>query len=187
MKIWAIALIVPTLIVSVSAGESTPVDGPQVGERYQETIDRAWEKAIAGEVPTYACAGLKGRTMSEKEPSAAALRALLACNVDIPVRYFETYLDQVEAGEKTCMNFMTEMMTQLPAMTMSTDALWEMLESMEGSGDEETQAAAAEAITATAMDATADKGANDPKRIIKKRLTDRVNEVCPDVAGVVLR
>jgi hypothetical protein len=37
------------------------------------------------------------------------------------------------------------------------------------------------------MDATADKGANDPKRIIKNRLTERTQAVCPEIASVVLR
>ena len=54
--------------------------------------------------------------------------------------YFDVYLDKVEAGEKTCINYMMEMTTQLPAMTMSTDTLWETLESMEEFGDEEAQA-----------------------------------------------
>ena len=125
--------------------------------------------------------------MGSKDRSEAALRALLACNVDIPVRYFETYLDMVEAGEKTCMDYMREITTQLSAMTLSTDTLWEMVESVEESGDEDAQAAATEALTAVTMDATADPGANDPKRIIKNRLTEKTNEVCPEIAGVVLR
>ena len=160
---------------------------PQVGEDYQETVNRAWGLAVAGEVPTNACAGVKGRVIGKKDRSAAALRALLACNVEIPVRYFKTYLDKVEAGEKTCIDYMTEIVTQLTAMTMSTDALWEMVDTIEKSGDAEAQAAATEALTAVAMDATADKDANDPKRIIKNRLTDRTNEICPEVATVVLR
>lgn len=165
----------------------TPPGAPQVGEDYQETIDKAWGLAVAGEKPTNTCAAVKGRVIGKKDRSEAALRALLACNVEIPVRYFETYLDKVEAGEKTCINYMMEMTTQLPAMTMSTDTIWEMLESMEASGDEEAQAVATEALTDVAMDATADKDANDPKRIVKNRLTDRTQAICPEIASVVLR
>ena len=44
-----------------------------------------------------------------------------------------------------------------------------------------------EALTDLAMDVTADKTANDPKHIVKNRLTERTQAVCPDIAGVVLR
>ena len=168
------------------AASESPAGAPQVGQTYQGTIDRAWTKAVAGENPSSACAALKGRVIGSKDESESALRALLACNVDIPVRYFESYLDMVEAGDKTCMDYMTEMMTQLSAMTMSTDAIWRVLEKMEASGDAEAQAVATEALTEVAMDATADKGANDPKRIVKQRLADRTNETCPEIAAVVL-
>jgi hypothetical protein len=172
---------------SLAAEEAPAPDGPQVGGDYQETVDRAWGLAVTGEKPTNTCAAVKGRVVGKKDRSTEALRALLACNVDIPVRYFESYLDKVEAGEKTCINYMMEMTTQLPAMTMSTDVLGEMVESIKESGDAEAQAAATEALTDVTMDATADKGANDPKRIIKNRLTERTQAVCPEIASVVLR
>lgn len=166
----------------------SPPGAPQVGDGdYQETVDKAWELAVTGDKPSNTCAAVKGRVIGKKDRSEAALRALLACNVEIPVRYFETYLDKVEAGEKTCINYMMEMTTQLPAMTMSTDTIWEILESMGASGDEEVQAVATEALTDVAMDATADKDANDPKRIVKNRLTDRTQAICPEIASVVLR
>jgi hypothetical protein len=169
-----------------AAWSQTPPGAPQVGEEYQNTVDKAWGLAVSGEKPTNTCAAIKGKIVGKKDSSAAALQALLACNVEIPVRYFETYLDKVEAGEKTCINYMMEMTTQLSAMTMSADVLGEMVESIEESGDQEAQAAAAEALTAVAMDATAEQEANDPKRIIKMRLTNRTNEICPEVAAAVL-
>jgi len=172
---------------SIATEEAPAPDGPQVGGDYQETVDRAWGLAVTGEKPTNTCAAVKGRVVGKKDRSTEALRALLACNVDIPVRYFESYLDKVEAGEKTCMNYMMEMTTQLPAMTMSTDVLGEMVDSIEGSGDEQAQAVAAEVLNDAAIDATADKGVIDPKRIIKNRLTERTQAVCPEIASVVLR
>ena len=116
---------------------------------------------------------------------AAALRALFACNVDIPARYFETYLDQVEAGEKACQDFMVEMMTQLPAMTMSTEAMQGVIDSMAASGD--TEAALTEALGSVAEEAMTEEGLQDPNRVIKNRLDSRTRELCPDSADVILR
>jgi len=35
--------------------------------------------------------------------------------LEIPVRYYDAYLDQVESGKKTCMDYMVEMATKLTA------------------------------------------------------------------------
>ena len=47
-----------------------------------------------------------------------AQRALQVCEYDLPVHYFKSYLDSVNAGKKTCIDFMTEFKIQIGAMTM---------------------------------------------------------------------
>jgi hypothetical protein len=97
------------------SGEARQANGaPQVEERYQERVDEAWQEAFGGENPSATCAGLKGRAATSPEWSAT--RALEACNIDIPARYFLNYVDRVEAGEQTCIHLMTEVTTKLPAM-----------------------------------------------------------------------
>jgi hypothetical protein len=159
---------------------------PRVDERYQRTIDRAWLKAAGGENPAFACAGLKGRVMAGgEEVDAAGYEALYACNVTIPVRYFEAFLDRVAAGEKTCPDLMMEVTTQLPAMSLSIEGLREMAASFEAGGDEE--AIATDVLASAVDDATRDRGLADPKRAVKDALAPRVREVCPEIAPVVLR
>lgn len=178
------ALLVLTLAALPAAWTRASASGaPDVGDPYQTSIDRAWQESVDGKNPSSSCAGIKGRTMGSTD--AAALRALFACNVDIPARYFETYLDQVEAGEKACQDFMVEMMTQLPAMTMSTDAMQGVIDSMAASGD--TEAALTEALGSVAEEAMTEEGLQDPKRVIKNRLDSRTRELCPDFADVILR
>ncbi len=157
-------------------------EAPEVGDAYQSSIDRAWQKAVEGRDPSGTCAGVKGRTMNAQD--AEAFQALFACNVDIPVRYFETYLDEVEAGAKDCQGFMVEVMTKLPAMTMSTDALNAMAESVAESGDAET--AVSEALGPAAAEAMTETGLEDPKRLIKDRIDPRTRELCPQFADVIL-
>ncbi|MGH7571079.1 MAG: hypothetical protein ACREMK_04455 [Gemmatimonadota bacterium] len=123
-----------------------------VEEAYQDDIDEAWGEAVAGEDPSVSCSLMKG-SAAASEPGTAT-RALEACNVDIPVRYFLTDLDRVESRDQTCSNFMILMHMKLPAMTMSAS----------------DPAAAA-------------YGENDAQRRIKDRLRERVTEVCPDLAG----
>jgi len=172
--------------------QSSP-GAPQVGEDYQKTIDRAWSEAVAGEVPSNSCAGVKGRVIGSKDRSEAALRALFACNVDIPVRYFETYLDQVQAGDHTCRDFMMHFVTQISAMTMSMESMENLFNSVAEAGETdpmseaEAQEATNELLTSIAADAVTEAGPEDPKRLVKNRLTDQVTEICPDVAGLVLR
>jgi hypothetical protein len=159
---------------------------PRVAETYQRTIDRAWEKAAAGENPAFACAGLKGRVMAAgAEVDAAGREALYACNVTVPVRYFEAFLDRVEAGEKTCQDLMMEVTTQLPAMALSVEGLREAAAALEAGGEEEELAA--DVLTGTVDDATRDRGLADPKRAVKEALAPRVREACPDLAPVILR
>jgi len=103
-------------------------------ERYQATINRGWEEASAGETPAYACAGLKGRILGRGAEDPEVLEALFACNVLLPVRYFETLLDRIGSGEKSCADLMMAMATQLSAMTLAIDTIEGMLNAFERSG-----------------------------------------------------
>ncbi len=42
-------------------------------------------------------------------------------------------------------------------------------------------------MTVVVDEATMTTGLTDPKTLIKKRIADRVQEVCPEIAGVVIR
>lgn len=177
-------------VVAAAAEEEAGAAGPsvagapQVGERYQRTVDRAWEKAVAGETPAYACAGLKGRLMGNDEAATDGGReALFACNVLAPVRYFETLLDGVDAGEATCQDVMMALMTQLPAMTLSIDGIQGMMDAMEA----DPQRGMAAGLRTVVDDATMAKGLDDPKALVKERLAERMESSCPELAGSMPR
>jgi len=165
-----------------TASATTATDAPRVEEAYQERIDEAWREAVAGENPAATCAGVKGRAAAA--PAGSAARALEACNIDIPARYFLAYVDRVKAGEKTCMNLMTEVMTKLSSMTMSMEGFRDLARPG-GEMDSSQAAAAGGAMIAGA--ASSGGGANDPRQVVKERLRERVTEVCPGEAGVILR
>ena len=154
-----------------------------MGEAYQRDVDKAWERAVEGRNPMTACAMLKGKVMGSDSPEA--FRALFVCNVDVPVRYFETYLDLVESGEKTCYSFLREITTQLPAMTTSTESLQKMADSVAASG--ENPSAVTEALGSAAEEVMTETGLEDPKRLVKNRLAERTREVCPTEAEGILR
>lgn len=160
-----------------------PSGAPEVEEAYQDRIDEAWRMAVAGEDPSTTCAALKGRTVVA-EPGSAD-RALAACNLDIPVRYFLTYADRVEAGEKTCMELMTHVLITLPAMTMSTEGFRGLAREESADLNESDVAAAGAAILAGA--AAAGGGASDLQGAIKDRLRERFAEVCPSETAAILR
>lgn len=161
---------------------------PRVGSaRFQAPIDEAWKEAESGVNPAMTCAGVKGRAVAFPK-NVAAQRAAYVCGVDIPVRYFQTFLDQIEAGEKTCPDFMMAMATELGSMTITTDSIRNMAESMTAEGrDDEAQAAATEALDAAIREAAFDQGPGDTQRIVKNRLADRTRQVCPDYADYILR
>lgn len=164
--------------------ESAAAGAPQVAETYQSTINRGWEKAVEGETPAYACAGLKGRVIgTDTSADPDALEALFACNVLLPVRYFETLLDRVEAGEETCRDFRMTLSTQLPAMTLSVGSIQGMADAMA----EDPEADPAETVGDTLAEATLEQGLTDPEREIKDRLRERVESTCPDLASSILR
>ena len=91
----------------------------QQADEQDPPADEAWRKAAAGENPASTCAGIKGRAAAFPN-NLAAQRAAYVCGVDIPVRYFQTLLDQVEADEKSCSEYMMAIATQLGAMTISS-------------------------------------------------------------------
>ncbi|MEE4271337.1 MAG: hypothetical protein V2I67_06670 [Thermoanaerobaculales bacterium] len=170
-------------------GSGTPVFAederttpPQVGERYQEAIDTAWDQAGTGEDPSMTCAKVKGLAVGTSD--ADAFQALIACNVDIPARYFNTYLDAVASGDTTCQDLMREVLTKLSAMTMSADVVLEMAESLE-QGDE-TGSAVADALGGAAQGSMNEGGLKSPKRLVKERIAERTNELCPDFADIIL-
>lgn len=168
----------------VAAAAPRVSGAPEVEESYQARIDEAWQEAVAGENPSITCAAVKGRATAS-EPGSAA-RAIEACNVDVPVRYFLTYVERIEAGEKTCNDLMMEVMTKLPAMTISTEGFRELARR----GDEaDTSDAAAVGAGAAILagEAAAGGGVNDPRQVIKDRLRDRVTAVCPNEASIILR
>ena len=177
------ALWIITGLAGTALAQSSASGAPQVGDAYQKSIDRAWEKAVAGKNPMTTCAMLKGKVMGSDSPEA--FRALFVCNVDVPVRYFETYLELVESGEKTCYNFLREITTQLPAMTTSTESLQKMADSVAASG--ENPSAVTEALGSAAEDVMTETGLEDPKRLVKNRLAERTREVCPAEADGILR
>ena len=172
-----------------SSRDEAVAGAPTVAETYQRSINRGWEKAVAGETPAYACAGLKGRVIGTGEaPEPEAVEALYACNVLLPVRYFETHLDRVEAGEISCYDFSRDMSIQIGAMTMSIDDIGGMVEALaDASGDEEVQAEAETMSDLVADAATLEEGLEDPERAIKDLLAERVRAVCPDSADSILR
>ena len=155
---------------------------PEVEPRFQERINRAWSQAVAGENPSATCAGVKGRAAAA-QPGLAD-RALAACNLDIPLRYFLAVVDRVRAGELNCRQLMVQVTTQLPAMTVSTESFSAL--AREGSDTEGGTAAGAAAAMLTG-EAAAGGGVGDARQSVKDRLRAPVNEVCPAEAGLILR
>lgn len=107
-------------VFGLPALAQTPADeAPDVGAEFQETIDRAWSEAADGTSSYGVCAGLKGslhgriRYQGDTELAARAVPAVHACEVDVPVRYFQAYLDAVAAGEHSCTDFMSHVETEM--------------------------------------------------------------------------
>jgi len=125
------------LVMSAVAGlpilAQNPADkAPDVGAEFQDAIDDAWREAADGTSSFKACAALKGsvhgrvRSQGDTELPARAAKALRACEVEVPVRYFQTYLDAVAVGEHTCMDFMTHVQTQMGGITTRPTTLEDM-------------------------------------------------------------
>lgn len=99
-------------------------DPPDVGKTYQKKIDKAWKQAAGGKSPADACSAIKGKVQGllgrshDDEVMADARPALNVCDVTLPAHYLDNYLTDIEGGDKTCVNFMVEVKTQLTAMTI---------------------------------------------------------------------
>jgi len=169
-------------VAESKSAEDAAAGAPQVSKSYQSTINRGWEEAVAGETPAYACAGVKGRVMAAEAVDAEAREALFACNVLLPVRYFETLLERIERGERTCADLMMAMSTQLSAMTISVASIQGIADALEKDPKVSTGA-----VAAAVGEATLQQGLSEPKALVKERLADAIRERCPEMASVILR
>ncbi len=135
-------------------------------------LENAWAKAKAGENPAMACAKVKGSLIIDESDDAR--KAVAQCNYDIPVKYFNVLLDQVDAGSMTCNKFMTSMATQLSSLTMSVGGLKRAAQA-QGSDSASVKAGAIDALsTAATSDDTV--SASDK---IKLALAERAVAACP--------
>ncbi len=157
--------------VEHSASSEPQTFPPQVEPAHQGRIEDAWQRALAGGDPTNACAVLKSQLIVRG--TAPGERALAACNIDVPVRYFQTQLARVQSGEASCEQVSMLMQSQLPALTMSLQRVREMVESDGASGD---------VSGGTAVDP-----ANEASRIVKDRLYDLVVAICPGEAAQMMQ
>ena len=96
---------------------------PDVGSaEFQGIIDKAWKEVSEGKSPSRVCSGLKGGVHSRvqyQDPDGLvekATRAIQVCEYEIPLRYFEAYMDQVTGGTKTCTDFMRHFETEMTAV-----------------------------------------------------------------------
>jgi hypothetical protein len=105
---------------------------PEVEAEFQESINEAWKDAVEGTSSYKACAALKGslhgriQYQGQDDLATRAATAIRACEVDVPVRYFETYLDGVIAGDNTCMDFMSHFQTEMGGIATRPASLEEM-------------------------------------------------------------
>jgi hypothetical protein len=173
----------PAIAGDGDGGPTSAAPAPQVAARYQRTLDRAWAKALAGESPAAACAGLKGRLVGTGTAVGVAERdTLFACNVLLPVRFYETLLDRVAAGESTCAELVTPFRTQMRSMTLSIEGIQAMVDAIEA----DPERGAATGLRLAVDDATLIEGLEDPQALIKERLSERVRKTCPELAGILL-
>ncbi len=136
-------------------------------------LEKAWSKARAGENPANACAVVKGSLLTDE--SEAARKATDQCNYDIPVKYFNVLLDQVDAGSLTCSQFMVRMSTQLRSMTMSMGGLKQAARKS-ANGEDSTESA-----TGTITSAVTSDNTQSAREKVKAALSERATTVCPDL------
>jgi hypothetical protein len=154
---------------STSSEPQTTV--PDVELMHRKQVEEAWEKALAGSDPTTACAIVKSQAAAAGAEAAA--RAVAACSVDIPVRYFHTQLAQVASGSRSCEQVMLSMQSQLPALTMSLASVRELTGSDKDDSD--------------ASSNPNDAAAADAPQLVKERLYDAVVATCPAQAADMLQ
>lgn len=141
-----------------AGGGGTTGGVPQVAERYQRAIDRAWDRASKGDSPHMACAPMFGgaiataqRDGASEADRAEALAAMEACYVDASVHYARTKL---ATDETPCIGL-------LRMMTVMRNSLGTMFE-----------------------EAGAERAAYDAR--IAEALGDDLAAACPDQAGAIL-
>lgn len=158
-----------------ACGASSSTDGAvaasSAASPITTSLDNAWAKAKAGENPSTTCAKVKGYAISNDSSSARA--ALAQCNFDIPVRYFNALLDDVDTGKLSCAKFMTTMSTQLSALTLSVGGLKQ-------AARKRSHDASASADASTMLNAvlTSDS-AMSAKDQVKAALAPRAIAACP--------
>lgn len=89
------------------AGPAVADGKPDVSERYQRNVDRAWATADKGRGPSSICGLVVGAAARPMEEGSAdekrdALQAIEACYVTVILRYLSRALDGIEAGTVTC-------------------------------------------------------------------------------------
>jgi hypothetical protein len=104
-------------------GQAPDVGAPE----FQKDIDEAWKKAKEGQTPVNACAAIKGsvhgRVKYQKQQDFLdkAKRTIQVCEYELPLRYFEAYLDLVSEEKKSCQDFVSEFSTQMGAVKVRMD------------------------------------------------------------------
>ena len=117
------------LFLSLALGQPALAQAPDVGPEFQEEIDEALREVTEGVSPSRACAGLKGsvhgqiRYQGQTDLLATATPAIQACELEVPIRYFETYLDRVVAGEHSCIDFMSHFTTEMGAVNIRMSSI----------------------------------------------------------------
>lgn len=164
----------PPATASMSSSEPQVLP-PQVEQAQQSRLDEAWQWALAGQDPTAICSVVKSQALMGNPPE----RALIACNVDVPVRFFQTQLQMVQRGETSCDAVVALMQGQLPAMTMSLERLGELVRSGAAPTD---GGASARAIATLSPEAS-----GDSRQIVKERLYDSIVAICPGQAAAMMQ
>lgn len=168
----AIALLLSLLSACTTSSSDDAATAKTESTTANSELDNAWAKAKAGENPAMACAKVKGSLIIDE--SDAARKAVAQCNYDIPVKYFNVLLDQVDAGSMACNKFMTSMATQLNSLTMSVGGLKRAVQA-QGSNSANADAGAIDALS-TAATSNDTLSASDK---VKSALAPRAVAACP--------
>lgn len=166
----ALAFSLSMLAACTTSSSDTTAATQTASKTSNSALANAWSKAKAGENPSTECAKVKGSLINDD--SNAAGTAVAQCNFDIPVSYFNTLLDEVDAGKLSCVKFMTTMSTQLSALTMSVGGLKRAVQTHSTGSAEGTAAGAVnDALTGDASVNAKDK--------VKAALSRRAIATCP--------
>lgn len=162
------------------------VDGaPEVEERYQELVNRAWRQASDGRSPATTCAGIRAR--ASRAAAGSADRALAACDIDLPIRYYTVLIERVEAAGTTCTELMLDVTTSLRTMTTSVQGLSDLARQAQAGDGTDTSAEAASVAASAVVIGAAGAGETDARRAIIEAIRERVTSACPDEAPIMLR